>query len=627
LHRPVADGPIDPEASANSIREAPVQISVPRPRLWALRDWLAAALLFVATAAFVLWQNSHIAVLWDLGYLLDSSYRIALGQIPYRDFPLAHAPLTFLVQAAIIHCFGRLYWPVIGYTALAGGSATVLTWRILLRTLRSAETALAIPFSWPLSVMLASPLVFLGVYSVYPHPIYDSDCAIAVLFAFWLLQRLSTTAHRREFFLAGAACVLPLFFKQNIGLPFLAAIVLGVAILLVIRLWRPHAHPGTSPAFLLLGITAAMALALAIIQLTAGLGDYLHWTVTFAAQRRLPGLSVMVGVYQQQGFAWMLVPIAASLALLLVPALCRRKWSAIAGLSLLAAPFLWTVIALLFNNAPDDRADSLLALWPMLLTVSAFFSLASLRRGITLACLLPLFVLAAIHGAFLSQQLWGSSYAIWPLLMLLIAIIAVSLPAEPRRYIPALGAILGATLFLCGSLYAMSRDRVSYVRTSANPDQPAGPPIRSTLPVLAGMATPGPYLPDFEELARFVSSEIPTNEPLLILPGEGPFYYATGRAPLFPVLLFDPATDPYSPQRLIDEICRRNVRWMILKRRLQLTDDPTPMSAETLVLLQQDFVLYRALSGYDIYRRLSPPLSPLRSILRPNEKEGHRGER
>ena len=28
-------------------------------------------------------------------------------------------------------------------------------------------------------------------------------------------------------------------------------------------------------------------------------------------------------------------------------------------------------------------------------------------------------LLATIHGAFLSQQLWGSTYAIWPLLMLL----------------------------------------------------------------------------------------------------------------------------------------------------------------------------------------------------------------
>ena len=69
---------------------------------WSRRDVLAATLLFLATAAFVLWQNSRLAIIWDLSYLLDSSARMALGQHPYRDFPFVHPPLTFLLQAAIL---------------------------------------------------------------------------------------------------------------------------------------------------------------------------------------------------------------------------------------------------------------------------------------------------------------------------------------------------------------------------------------------------------------------------------------------------------------------------------------------------------------------------------------------
>ena len=82
--------------------------------------------LFAATAAFVLWQNAHVAVLWDLSYLLDSSYRIALGQIPYRDFPFAHAPITFLLQAAILRLTGRAYFHHVLYAAVAGATATLL---------------------------------------------------------------------------------------------------------------------------------------------------------------------------------------------------------------------------------------------------------------------------------------------------------------------------------------------------------------------------------------------------------------------------------------------------------------------------------------------------------------------
>lgn len=56
-------------------------------RNWAGRDWIAGLGLFAATAAVILWQNAHVAVLWDLSYVLDTANRIALGQMPYRDFP------------------------------------------------------------------------------------------------------------------------------------------------------------------------------------------------------------------------------------------------------------------------------------------------------------------------------------------------------------------------------------------------------------------------------------------------------------------------------------------------------------------------------------------------------------
>ena len=75
-----------------------------RRGLWPV--WLAALTLFAATAAVVVWQNSRLGVVWDLSYVLDSSYRISLGDLPYRDFPFPHAPLTFLIQAALIKLAG-----------------------------------------------------------------------------------------------------------------------------------------------------------------------------------------------------------------------------------------------------------------------------------------------------------------------------------------------------------------------------------------------------------------------------------------------------------------------------------------------------------------------------------------
>ena len=132
---------------------------------WTLRDWIAGAVLFLCTAGVVLWQNAHVAALFDLSYILNTAERIALGQVPYRDFPLAHAPLTFLFQAAIIRLTGRVIFHHVLYVVAIGGLGTVLAWRTALCLMRGRVAA-----AWTLALLLAAPLTFLGVYSIVPNP-------------------------------------------------------------------------------------------------------------------------------------------------------------------------------------------------------------------------------------------------------------------------------------------------------------------------------------------------------------------------------------------------------------------------------------------------------------------------
>jgi hypothetical protein len=157
--------------------------------------------------------------------------------------------------------------------------------------------------------------------------------------------------------------------------------------------------------------------------------------------------------------------------------------------------------------------------------------------------------------------------------------------------------VISVTLLVCGGLYTASEERLSYAQL------PEGPVVHSTIPALKGISISGPYLPEFEELLNFAASEIPFSEGLILIPGEDPFYFATGRVPQFPVLLFDMATDPYSPAQLAEEAQRRNIRWLIVKRNLQIKEDTTPQREATIEALQQVFLPYRKLSGYDVYRR------------------------
>jgi len=569
---------------------------------WRLRDFIAAALLFLGTAAFVWWQNSRVAVLWDLGYLLDTSWRIALGQMPYRDFPLVHSPLTFVLQAALIRLAGRHYLVPVAYAAIAGGVGTVLAWRIVLLVVRGA--AVWAWAKWPVALMLAAPLTVLGIYSVYPHPIYDCDCALAILLAVLLLTSLATTRGTAGSswvlpVAAGAATVLPVFSKQNMGLPFLAAVGAGILLLLVLEFFKTRSigRPLRSQsAFVLAGMASAWLLGLAAIASTAGIGNYLHWTVQFAAQRRLPGLSRMLSVYREPSLLWMLPALGAGLALCCTRRM-ERRWARIVAMCLMAAPLAATLLLLLIQNDAEERADNLLALWPLLLLAGFVVAVFELRRGVTLGRLMPFFVLAAIHGTFLSQQLWGSTYALWPLLMVLVAQTLAALPPRARPVLVTTTAMVCVTFTICGGLYAVSLERLSYIQI------PDAPIEHSSVPALRGIADRGPYLANFDELVGFAEREIPRANALLVLPGEDPFYYATGRIPQFPVTLFDPTTDPYSAPELLAEARRHDVGWVIVKRVQQINSDPMPEREQTLHLVALDYPLYRRLEGYDIYRK------------------------
>ncbi len=546
-------------------------------------QYTIAALLSVATAAVTLWQNAHVAILWDISYLLDTAYRISLGQVLYRDLPFSYAPLTFLIQAAIIHLTGRVYFHHVLYAAITGATATFVTWRILTALLRNR-----LPHPTLIATLLATPLTVLGIYSIYPHPIYDGDCALCILIAIYLLQRSTPTTTLFRNMLTGTALVLPLFFKQNIGLLFLATTLAAIIAIAIAN--RLNRNPIRTELTIILGASITLALALFTIHLTVGLHNYLYWTITFAAQRRLPGFGLMLTTYRQTSLLWA-IP-ASIVALIFLRRNPANRWAKPTAILLLSAPFLYTIATLPFLDDPSDRADQFLSLWPYLLLLGTALALYNLHRSPTFNSLLPLILLATIHGTFLSQQLWGSTYAIWPLLTLLIAVLLTTIPdiATP------LAAIITTTLLICGSLYTFSHERLSYTKLT-------GTLAHATLPQLRGLSTPGPWIPAFEELVRDTNKTIPPEDAILLLPGLDPFYYATGRTPLFPILLFDPTTDPYTPEQTLQAARAHNVRWLIVNRTLQLNADPHPDLPQITRTVEQDFILDHSLTNYDIYRR------------------------
>jgi hypothetical protein len=233
-------------------------------------------------------------------------------------------------------------------------------------------------------------------------------------------------------------------------------------------------------------------------------------------------------------------------------------------------------------------------------------------------------LIATAHGAFLSQQLWGSTYAIWPLWIILVASVIASINSFSRRNgangrddvnggtlsessskaswvtVPLVVVISLATLG-AGAFYVRSHERLDYAELSD------GELAHSKLPQLRGLSVRGDFISGFEELNEYTEREIPRDEGILMLPGEDLFYYTTGRRPRFPVLMFDRTINPYSPDEIRDLARDRDIRWLIVKQELQLEDDQVKQfTAEVMGRLEQDFEQVESLDNYEVYRRKPP---------------------
>ena len=563
-----------------------------RKALWLRPEWFAALALFLATAGVVLWQNSQFGSLWDISFLLEHASRIAAGQLPYRDFPFPYTPITFAIQAAILKFTGRVYFHHVLYGAFIGGLASVLTWRVIFNLLRGA-----VPAAKVAAFFLSVPLIVLGVTCIFPHPFYDSDCTCEILLTILLLQK----AERMEFppirsLLAGAMLVIPIFIKQNMGIAFFVSA--AGALLVLIGIAAVRHRPWAGYVWILAGAGAGLILALGIVQISVGLNNYIHWTVEFAASRRLPALTGLIRLYWGKSLLPWLAALSIGIALHRMNRSNSRRIAILSGF-LISLPF--TFIAIYSQVNPDQfaRLGAFLALWPFVLIAATLLALSQLRRVSGVNLVLPFLLLATINGSILSQHFKGSTYALWPFFMILVAICIAGVSHKGFSFpqiLPVTGAI-GVSMFLAGGWYAFSHMRMDYV------DVTDGALVRSNLPALSGLALRGRWNPDFDELVRFSEREIPFEDSILVLPGEDLFYYATGRRPQFPVLSFDHTLNPYNPETILALTRERQTRWLIVKRNLQLKTEPIEEKDKLLGLLEQDFRKTASLNNYDIYRR------------------------
>jgi hypothetical protein len=541
---------------------------------------LVPALLFAASAGFVLWRNTQVAVLVDISYVLNIATRIAAGDVPYAQFPLAQAPLAFVTQALLIKAFGPHFFVQIAYAAIVGGLATVLTYRIARRLIDGV-----VPEATALAATLTIALVPLGIYAILPHPFYDPDTCFVVLAAIAAILAAIDRPTRTRWLIAGALIAVPVFLKQNFGGAFLVL----APIALVADAWaRPSARAGLR--WCLTGLALALGVELLVLQLIVGIDHYLAWAWTFAMTGRGVALD-RISAFTDPSIIWPgVLLLALALATRALPLRLRaRVFIAVLLLALLARA-----------SSPSTFLNVNTLLTPVLVAASVLAIIAVARVGLRFETLLPLVLAGTAAGALMSLGLNGSAFATFPLLVLAIATVIRDLHhivEKPAQIGPMTGVVLALLLTMSGTAYTLTNARLLFADVNA-----PGPVVRSAFPSLAGLSARGPYIGDLDAILFWMRDNVPADDPFVFLPGEDPVFFALDRRPRLPSVYFFDVANPYSPAeiaRFADEV---GLRWVFVKDRLQLVDEP-PLEQRLIVALTDRATLVAQVGPYRVYRR------------------------
>jgi hypothetical protein len=622
--------------------------------------WLAVCVLGFGAGAVHQWQTGRVGVLGDYAYIVDTAWRIAQGEVMYRDFGLPHSPLTFHVQATLIKVFGFSYGVTAWYCTVVNVVYVVLTYGLV---------RVVVP-GWS-GVALCVPLVWLAPHCIYPHPFYDPDTCLLILLNLNLLQWVATRRVRAVVaFLGGVTTVLPALAKQNVGYPYVVLVV-GVVVWWGWLRGRwvgagagsrgggegESKEEGTAELDVVglrwfgAGVVAGVVGAAVWLGLTCGLGNYWRW-VFASASRRVPDW-IVKNAYKSylMWFVWFCLSALAlgwwlwqrerpAIKPFLVMGVALVFWFIALIVAIQRDYLLWSWSAVLvlgwwgwqqgrlMNTSPRLGITSLtiflgpfvaigltagfvghffttayhpvLFLWIPLMILTVLAGLWHLPSALfssrLMWALLPWLTVILTFLSFLSQGYINSSYGIWAFFVLMVAYVASPLTGNPRQPLVCWGVAI--TLTLAAVPYVQRNNRLCYI------DQ-QGKVQKITSGPLFGFTSYGPYLDNFTELLDFVADHIPKAEPVVCIPHEDPFYAVTGRRSPLPMFIFDRTANPFPPERVLEEAERRQVKWVIVKRILQFGS----LAGEAKGLpevFSEKYSRVARLKGYDILYRSAP---------------------
>ena len=155
----------------------------------------------------------------EYALMLECDFRIAMGQVIYRDFVWLAAPLARMIQAGLFLIFGFTLTPIRWYVSLQGVAGALLVFIILRRYLRLTPAyslaGAVFGFLWSLQLQTGMPW-------------HNSDAYFFVLLAVFSFFATWERGSPWGFFCFGLCCGASFWCKQDVGA---AALLAGAGVI------------------------------------------------------------------------------------------------------------------------------------------------------------------------------------------------------------------------------------------------------------------------------------------------------------------------------------------------------------------------------------------------------------
>ena len=503
----------------------------------------------IVFSEIVLFRNTGVNnALVDFTYQLENSYRISVGQVPYRDFFLVLTPGIYYLDAFFLKIFNQSNMGQVVLLLLIHLVQILISYFIL-KGLTSNKK-----IQWMGTCVIAFSESIFYPFVVYNTASYD----MMLLCIFYYLKRKNRNSYTgKNAFMLGILLTLPIYFKQNFGLFFMIAFYFYL-ITQDVTEKKMQRTIGLFSGTMISGMSFVLFLYLQGVAIS----QFIFQTLIFPGEAKHPGRVILTNCLAAIEKSIILYGILLLVvALFITYSAFSKKYTQTIALSVVIFAFIIFpyLVRLISGYIPYDNGSINVnsILWYLLYYLIAFIWLKDClfqNQLFSQKSILILSLFLFIFGIF-TKRLDGPSW-IWVFAIVLMIEQEVLNNSKPF-FIVALMAMLVWNLYSArtvnltwidesGKLYQETNISSKFFKIGAN----------------------GRWIPEIENLSTYIQDVIGEAR-FVEMPCEDPIYWASLKTPQLDFFQAYPETCPYKMEDFAEIIDNDGIEYIIVKKNCQ----------------------------------------------------------